>query len=106
MVESVRVQTRGAKHTTKQPSVSAFLKGKDATECRLILPVVPLNASDCRRPRRFRLPRLEGLGRWSVRSLWRRRRKRVYLAKINLTNCYRGVPGVVYLWWKRGGGGT
>ena len=37
MFESVRVQTGGAKHTTKRPSVSAFLKCKDATKCRLIL---------------------------------------------------------------------
>ena len=62
MLESVRTITSGAKRTRDPPLTTAFLIPKNAEKCRLILDS-QLNGADHRRPRKFRLPTLESLGR-------------------------------------------
>ena len=62
MLESIRVTTRGAKRTNRKPTTSCFLIPKNEEKCRFIMDPI-LNAVDTRRPRSFRLPTLEGLGR-------------------------------------------
>ena len=89
MMEAVRTIMRGAKHTTASPSTTAFLKPKNATKCRLLLNATAINAADKRAPRRFRLPGLEGLGReMAARKACK---KKTFLTKIDLTNCYWSI---------------
>ena len=88
MTEDIRVTTRGVKHTRRRATTTAFLRLKSKEKCRLLLNPEDVHEADFRRPPRFRLPRLEGLGHWMARRQGRRRgRHTVYLAKISLTTC-------------------
>ena len=92
MFSDVRVTTRGVKRTGERATVTAFLRPKTAQKCRLLLNPEEIHAADGRRPPRFRLPRLEGLGHWMARRRGRKRgTRRVYLAKIDLTNAYWSI---------------
>ena len=51
MLESVRVDTRGMRHTKARVSSSVFLRYKNAEKCRLLLNAVRINASDHRAPK-------------------------------------------------------
>ena len=46
MLESVRVDTRGMRHTTARVSSSIFSRYKNAEKCMLLLNAVRINASD------------------------------------------------------------
>ena len=64
MVDSVKVTTKGIKRTKGRQTVSVFLRPKNKEKCRRILNPKKLHAADARRPPRFTLPKLEGLGGW------------------------------------------
>ena len=89
MLESVRTVTKGVKQTKKKATTSACLRPKTQEKCRLLLHPKEIHRADSRRPPRFRLTRLEDFGGWMAEQ--RRRRRRCYLAKIDLVNCYRSV---------------
>ena len=98
MLEAVRVTTKGIKRTKKGRTVSVFLRPKNKEKCRLILNPKKLHAADKRRPPRFWLPKLEGLRQWLAstgrrrRSKGKKRRRRaVYLTKLDLQNCYWSI---------------
>ena len=84
MPESVRNITNGAKRTGDLPSTTAFLIPKNANKCRLILDP-QLNGADPRRPRKFRLPTLESLGRRLAGK------GKLYMTKTDLQNCYWSI---------------
>ena len=92
MLESVRNITNGAKRTGDPPSTTAFLIPKNADRCRLILDP-QLNGADPRRPRRFRLPTLESLGRKLAGK------GKLYMTKTDLQNCYWSI--VLPQQWRR-----
>ena len=64
MFEDVRVTTRGVRRTRRKATTTVFLRPKTVEKCRLLLNPEEVHAADKRRPPRFRLPRLEGLGLW------------------------------------------
>ena len=84
MLESIRVTTRGAKRTSRRPTTSCFLIPKNEEKCRFIMDPI-LNAVDPRRPRSFRLPTLEGLGRRLASG------RSTYMTKTDLQNCYWSI---------------
>ena len=82
MMEDVRETTRWFKHTWRLATTTAFLRPKSKDKCRQLLNPEDVHEADDRRPPRFRLPHLEGLGHWMARRRGRRRgRRTVYLAK-------------------------
>ena len=89
MMESIRITMGGAKHTRALASTTAFLKPKNATKCRLLLNATAINRADRRRPRKFKLPSLEGLGREMATR--RASGTKMYLTKVDLTNCYWAI---------------
>ena len=92
MMEGVRVTTKGVKHTRRRATTTAFLRPKSKVRCRLLLNPDNVHKADARRPLRFQLPRLEGLGHWMAYRRGRRRgRRAIYLAKIDLTSCHWSI---------------
>ena len=64
MLESLRVDTGGL-HLTSAPSTARmFPTYKNKQKCCAILDARKVNASDLRKPPKFRLPALEGIRRW------------------------------------------
>ena len=88
MFSDIRVTTKGTKRNGRRATVTAFLRPKTAEKCQLLLNPEEIHAADSRRPPRFRLLRLEGLGHWMAR---RRGTRQVYLAKIDPTNAYWSI---------------
>ena len=86
MLESVRVDTRGMRHTKARVSSSVFLRYKNAEKCRLLLNAVRINASDHRAPKAVRLPTLSHLAHTIKGSKSGR-----WLCKISLQNCYWSI---------------
>ena len=86
MLESVRVDTRGMRHTKARVSSSVFLRYKNAEKCRLLLNAVRINASDHRAPKAVRLPTLSHLAHTIKGS-----RSGRWLCKIHLQNCYWSI---------------
>lgn len=85
MLHSIRTTTRGAKITRDAPTTSSFLIPKNSEKCRFIMNPV-LNTADPRRPRKFRLPTLESLGRRLAVA-----KGTVYMTKTDLANCYWSI---------------
>ena len=86
MLESVRVDTRGMRHTQARVSSSVFLRYKNAEKCRLLLNAVRINASDHGAPKAVRLPTLSHLAhtiKGSTSGRW--------LCKMDLQNCYWSI---------------
>ena len=92
MLESVRTITNGTKRTGDPPSTTAFLIPKNTDKYRLI-PDPQLNGADPRRPRKFRLPTLESLGRRLAGK------GRLYMTKTDLQKCYWSI--VLPQQWRR-----
>ena len=86
MLQSVRVDTGGMRHTKTRVSSSVFLPYKNAKKCGLLLNAVRINASDHRAPKAVRLPTLSHLAHTIKGSKYGR-----WLCKIDLQNCYRSI---------------
>ena len=96
MMEDVRVTTKGVKHTRRRATTTAFLRPKLKEKCRPLLNPEEVHEADARRPLRFRLPRLEGLGHWMARQRGRRRGRSIWPTAIGQFSCRGG--GGRYLW--------
>ena len=91
MLESLRTETKGLRRTKRPETAKMFLTWKNALKCRAILDARGVNASDPRKPPKFRLPGLEAIRHWMGRARPRRvggGRCRVFLAKLDLQNAY------------------
>ena len=92
MLESLQVDTGGLHLTSALPTARMFLTYKNKLKCRAILDARRVNASDPRKPPKFRLPALEGIRRWMGDA--RRNRQgggRVYLANLDLQDAYWSI---------------
>ena len=94
MLESLRTETKGLRRTKRPETAKMFLTWKNALKCRAILDARGVNASDPRKPPKFRLPGLEAIRHWMGRARPRRvggGRCRVFLAKLDLQNAYWSI---------------
>ena len=64
MLESLRTETKGLRRTKRPETAKMFLTWKNALKCRAILDAQRVNASDPRKPPKFRLPGLEAIRHW------------------------------------------
>ena len=72
MLESLRTETKGLRRTKRPETAKMFLTWKNALKCRAILDARRVNASDPRKPPKFRLPGLEAIRHWMGRARPRR----------------------------------
>ena len=109
MLESLRTETKGLRRTKRPETAKMFLTWKNALKCRAILDARRVNASDPRKPPKFRLPGLEASATgWGVRALgvwggvgavffWQS-----WTCRMLTGASASPPPGAVFLWW--GGG--
>ena len=94
MLESLRTETKGLRRAKRPETAKMFLTWNNALKCRAILDARRVNASDPRKPPKFRLPGLEAIRHWMGRARPRRvggARCRVFLAKLDLQNAYWSI---------------
>ena len=109
MPESLRTETKGLHRTKRPETAKMFLTWKNALKCRAILDARRVNASDPRKPPKFRLPGLEAIRHWMGRARPRRVGGagagffwRNWTCKMLTGASASPPPGAVLLWW--GGG--
>ena len=85
MLESLRIETKGLRRTKRPETAKLFFTWKNALKCQAILDARGVNASNPRKPPKFRLPGLEAIRHWMGHARPRRvggGRNRVFLAKL------------------------
>ena len=109
MLESLRTETKGLRRTKRPETAKMFLTWKNALKCRAILDARGVNASDPRKPPKFRLPGLRPSATgWDARALGVWGEAGAVFFWLNwtcrmLTGASASPPhGAVFLWW--GGG--